>query len=120
MPLLNRPSTGQAELKVRSSDFAFVLRQIADLHVTSGIEIKADNYALALNFQTTASSYECWIPACEENANRLTKHFTIYRPTTSAGLIISEELENEESDLAEDEQKQLQSNMLRLAKRESA
>ena len=35
-------------------------------------------------------------------------------------LLASEELENEESDLAEDEQKQLQSNMLRLAKRESA
>jgi hypothetical protein len=120
IPLFQKSATGQAELKVRSSDFAFVLRQIADLNVTSAIKIKADNYALALNFQTTASSYECWIPACDENANRLTMHFTIYRPTTSKGLELSEEPENEQSDLTEEEQKQLQSNTLRLAKRESA
>jgi hypothetical protein len=120
IPFFQKSATGQAELKVRSSDFAFVLRQIADLNVTSTIEIKADNYALALNFQTTASSYECWIPACDEKTNRLTKHFTIYRPTTSKGLELSEEPENEQSDLTEEEQEQLKLNMLRLAKRESA
>ncbi len=120
IPLTSNSANGQAELKVRSSDFAFVLRQIADLNVITEIEIKADDYAVALNFQTTANSYECWIPACDEKSNRLTKHFTIYCPTTSKGLELSEEPENEHNDLTEEEQKQLTLNMLRLAKRESA
>lgn len=120
IPLNTNSASGQAKLKVRSSDFAFVMRQIADLNVITGIEIKADDYAVALNFQTTANSYECWIPACDEKSNRLTKHFTIYRPTTSKGLELSEEPENEHNDLTEEEQKQLTLNMLRLAKRESA
>jgi hypothetical protein len=120
IPLTSNSANGQAELKVRSSDFAFVLRQIADLNVITEIEIKADDCALVLNFQTTANSYECWIPACDDKANRLTKHFTIYRPTTSKGLELSEELENEHNDLTEEEKKQLTLNMLRLAKRESA
>ena len=120
IPLPADSTNGRALLKVRSSDFAFVLRQIADLNVITGIEIKADDCALVLNFQTTANSYECWIPACDEKVNRLTKHFTIYRPTTSQGLEFSEEPENEGSDLTEEEKKQLRSNMLRLAKREPA
>jgi hypothetical protein len=120
IPLPNESATGQAELNVRSSDFVFVLRQIADLNLIGEIQLNADDCALAFTFRTSASSYECWIPACDEHASRLTKHFTIYRPNTSKGFGIFEEPENVESELTEEEQKQLKLNMLRLAKRESA
>jgi hypothetical protein len=60
---------------MRSADFAFVLRQIADLSVIGDLLMVADNDALVLRFSTTASDYEIWIPACNENGERIATHF---------------------------------------------
>ena len=83
VPLFPASATGQITLNLRSSDLAFVLRQIADLNVIGSIQARADEFALFLKFETTANDYECWIPGCDLNGKRLTKHFTIYEPTTS-------------------------------------
>ena len=83
IPLPQASAQGQITFNTRSSDLAFVLRQIADLNVIGTIQAQADDCALLLKFETTASYYECWIPGCDLNGKRLTKHFTIYEPTTS-------------------------------------
>ena len=83
IPLPQASAQGQITLNTRSSDLAFVLRQIADLNVVGTIQAQADDCALFLKFETTASYYECWIPGCDLSGKRLTKHFTIYEPTTS-------------------------------------
>ena len=81
--LPNKSARGAVELVMRSADFAFVVRQIADLNVVGDIELMADSDALVLRFETTASSYECWIPACNEAGERSSKHFDAYVPVQS-------------------------------------
>ena len=72
---------GDVSLIVRSADFGFVLRQIADLNVQGLINIFADNNAIKLVFSTTANDYICWIPSCGNNGKRNSKHFSSYHPT---------------------------------------
>jgi hypothetical protein len=84
-------AAGSVELNVRSADFAFVLRQIADLNVMGALDIQADEHAVLLTFSTSANSYRCWIPACDLSGGRSTKHFTIYKPAQSANLLQAED-----------------------------
>lgn len=76
-------ANGTADMTVRSTDFAFVLRQIADLEVTSPLHIEADHDALHLTFETDALSYSVWIPSCNQKAVRSRKMFEPYHPVTS-------------------------------------
>jgi len=87
-------AAGSVEVNVRSMDFAFVLRQIADLNVTGALDIQADKHSVVLTFSTSANSYQCWIPACDLAGSRSTKHFTIYKPAQSPNLLHSEDPED--------------------------
>lgn len=76
-------STGHVELTMRSADFAFVLRQIADLSIVGDLVMAADSGALVLKFETTASTYEVWIPSCDEIGERSSTHFEAYAAVAS-------------------------------------
>ena len=80
LPLRDKASGSDIAVQVRSTDFAFALRQIADLNVQGPIKIQATKSAVVLCFETTASRHECWIPGCEDNGERDAKHFTPYHP----------------------------------------
>jgi hypothetical protein len=110
-------STGKVRLVVKSYDLAFVLRQIADLNVLGSIFIEADEFAVVLKFETTANNYECWIPACDLNGKRITKHFTVYEPTTSRDPEVTYDPESE-YEMTEGEFKQLSAKLKRLRKHE--
>lgn len=71
---------GQASLIVRSTDFAFTLRQIADLTLTSDLEIEASAALICLRFSTAAGPYTCWIPSCNKDAVRSAIGFSKYIP----------------------------------------
>lgn len=76
-------ASGTADKTVRSTDFAFVLRQIADLEVTGPLQMEADHDALRLTFETAALSYAVWIPSCNEKGVRSGKKFEPYHPLTT-------------------------------------
>ena len=78
-----KSAKGHVEMVMRSADFAFVIRQIADLNVVGDIDLAADDDALVVTFETTASSYECWIPACDSKGERNAAHFNAYEVVQS-------------------------------------
>lgn len=101
-----------AVIAVRATDFAFALRQIADLNVQGPIKVQATKSAVVLCFETTASRYECWIPGCEDNGERDATHFTPYHPVQSGGLDL--ELDDLEPEMTEKEKATLEANIKRL------
>lgn len=105
---------GHIELAVRSADFAFVLRQIADLNVVGPISMQADADGLVLNFSTTASDYEVWISACDEKGNRSAAHFTAYRPEQTKGLAFHIEPEDDVPDVTQAELDVMRANIERI------
>lgn len=111
-------AAGSVELNVRSADFAFVLRQIADLNVMGALDIKADEHAVILTFSTNANSYQCWIPACDLSGSRSTKHFTIYKPTQSPNLLQSEDPDDLASEMTDKEQMALTAAVRKKVQRE--
>ena len=112
-------SNGKVKLTVKSFDLAFVLRQIADLNVIGTIHAVADDAAILLKFETTANTYECWIPGCDLNGKRLTKHFTVYEPTRSRGPELEFDPDSDD-EITEEEFRKLSANMERLRKDEPA
>jgi hypothetical protein len=112
LPLRDKASGSDIAVQVRSTDFAFALRQIADLNVQSAIKIQATKSAVVLYFETTASQYECWIPGCEDNGERDATHFTPYHPVQSAGLDF--EPDDLEPEMTEKEKATLEANIKRL------
>jgi hypothetical protein len=105
---------GQVELVMRSADFAFVLRQIADLNVAGAITMQGDSDGLVLSFSTTASQYEVWIPACDEKGNRCSTHFMAYRPEETEGLDFYIEPEDDFPDVTEQEGSVIEKNIERV------
>lgn len=76
-------ASGTVDMTVRSIDFAFVLRQIADLEVTGPVQMEADHDALRMTFETGALSYSVWIPSCNQKGVRSGKRFEPYHPLTT-------------------------------------
>lgn len=74
---------GKARLTARSVDLAFVLRQIADLNITSSIDIAASAEAMVLKFATAGLSYAVHIPACNDKGLRSSHCFHRYDPVLS-------------------------------------
>lgn len=74
---------GKASFTARSVDFAFVLRQIADLNITGSIDMKASSEATVLSFATAQISYVVHIPACNTKGERSSKCFQRYDPVLS-------------------------------------
>jgi hypothetical protein len=112
LPLSEKATGRDVVVQVRSTDFAFALRQIADFNVQGAITVQADKSAIVLRFDTTASDYECWIPGCEDNGERDATHFTAYHPVQSAGLDL--EPEDLEPEMTEEEKAVLEANVKRL------
>lgn len=76
-------SKGKASLQVRSADFAFFVRQLADLNVQGLIECKANEHGVKFEFATAANTYMCFIPACNAKGVRDKTYCTVYNPTTT-------------------------------------
>ena len=105
---------GQVELTMRSADFAFVLRQIADLNVEGSLRMQADADGMVLNFSTTASDYEVWIAACDEKGNRRDDHFMAYKPEQSQGLKLDIEPEDDVPEVTQAELETMRANIERI------
>lgn len=74
---------GSAKFIARSTDLAFVLRQIADLNVEGVIEIEAGSDAMVLSFASGALSYKVYIPAASGKGIRIKNCFQRYEPMLS-------------------------------------
>ena len=112
--LPSKSAKGAVELLMRSADFAFVVRQIADLNVLGDIELLADSDALVLKFETTASSYECWIPACDEKGERSSKHFNAYEVVQSDTFKMHIDPEDDVPEPTAEEMELLRANIERI------
>ena len=74
-------TTGKAiAVHVLTKDFAVAMQAVADLGVTTAIEIDVDRDGIALQFETSAASYRIVIPTCTLEGVRSGKHFTQYEP----------------------------------------
>jgi hypothetical protein len=76
-------SKGKASLQVRSADFAFFVRQLADLNVQGNIDCKANEHGVKFEFATAANTYMCFVPACNAKGVRDKTYCTVYNPTTT-------------------------------------
>lgn len=74
---------GSAKLQVRSADFAFFVRQLADLNVQGNIDCKANAHGVKFEFATAANTYMCLIPACNAQGVRDKTYCTVYTPATT-------------------------------------
>jgi hypothetical protein len=72
---------GSLELQVRTGDFAFVIRQLADLNVQGNIAIQANSDGVLLHFETSANNYTCLIPACTVKGVRHAALMQQYTPS---------------------------------------
>ena len=112
--LPSNSAKGAVELIMRSADFAFVVRQIADLNVVGDIELLADSDALVVKFETTASSYECWIPACDEKGERSCTHFNAYEVVQNDTFKMHIDPEDDVPDTTAEEMELLRANIARV------
>lgn len=81
--LMGSTANGVATLEVRSTDLAFIFRQILDLKVVGKINIAANSNAIRIQFKTSANVFECWIPAVDVNGVRQAISFAPYIPIQS-------------------------------------
>jgi hypothetical protein len=97
---------GTAKLQVRSSDFAFFVRQLADLNVQGSIDCKANAHGVKFEFATAANTYMCFIPACNAKGMRDNTYCSVYTPTTTDHAY---DLDNDDKtpDMTEEDELQL-------------
>jgi hypothetical protein len=75
------PTHGNAiAVHVLTKDFAVAMQAVADLGVTTAIEVDADSDGIALHFKTSSATYRIVIPTCTLDGVRSGKHFTHYEP----------------------------------------
>lgn len=74
---------GDATLNVRSTDFSFVLRQVADLDIDALVKFSASTHGVILKFSTSIHHYQIAIPSCNTNLVRDNEFFSQYIPTLS-------------------------------------
>jgi hypothetical protein len=73
-------SENAACVHVLTKDFAVVMQAIADLGVTSEIDIDVDADGIAMKLATSAAQYRIVIPTCSVDGVRSTKHFDQFEP----------------------------------------
>ncbi|WP_421696179.1 hypothetical protein [Aestuariivirga sp.] len=78
LPFLTAVAQGTANLVVKSSDFAFMLRQVSDLPISGQINIAASEDVFSLNFETEACSYTVYIPASDDSGTRKRSGLRVY------------------------------------------
>lgn len=71
---------GKINLYVRSIDFSFILRQIADLNLISPLYLFAQEIGIILLFETEANCFSCFVPSCDLNGKRSEKGFNYFHP----------------------------------------
>lgn len=74
---------GKLELLVRSTDIAFLMRQLADLCVLGEVTMAANQHGLSLSFKTDTHNYTCIVPACDAKGRRDAKLCKRYTPSTT-------------------------------------
>ena len=80
-------AVGKAQLIVRSTDFAFVMKQLTELDVQGSVCMAANSQGIELTFATATHRYTCMVPACDEDGERINELFSQYTPEqTSAEL----------------------------------
>jgi hypothetical protein len=114
LPLPSGSAQGGVMLTVRSSDFAFALKQISDLDVMGQINMQASETALVVKFETQCSSYQCWIPGSDDHGERLVKCFAPYNPEMSSGFDMQLELDDMVPAPTAQEDQQLMKNLARF------
>jgi len=73
--------TGQTiAVNVRTKDFVVAMQAIADLGVTTAIDVDVDADAVVLSYSTTAASYQVFVPTCTSDGDRSSKYFKQYVP----------------------------------------
>jgi phosphoglucomutase len=65
---------------VLTKDFAVAMQAVADLSVTTAIEVDVDSDGIALHFETSAATYRIVMPTCTVDGVRSTWHFSHYEP----------------------------------------
>jgi hypothetical protein len=104
MPLHMDGASGKTKFVVRSIDFAFVMRQLADLDVRGAVCMAANGNGIELTFATATHKYMCVIPACDEKGERQTELFTQYMPTqTEEEYEFEYELDMQQAGFTEDD-----------------
>jgi len=73
-------AVGKTTLLVRSTDFAFVMKQLTDLDVKGAVCMAANSQGIELTFATSTHRYTCTVPACDEDGERNCELFTQYTP----------------------------------------
>ena len=75
------PTSGKSiAVHVLTKDFAVAMQAVADLGVTTAIEVDVDSDGMAMHFGTTAADYRIIIPTCTVDGIRSTWHFEHYEP----------------------------------------
>jgi hypothetical protein len=69
------------------ADFAFLMRQIADLTLTTDMTMEASVELIKLRFSTAATDYTCWIPACSKDGVRSAVGFSKYAHQLTAETV---------------------------------
>lgn len=75
------PTNGKSiAVHVLTKDFAIAMQAVADLGVSTAIEVDVDKEGMALHFGTAAADYRIIIPTCTVDGIRSTWHFAHYEP----------------------------------------
>ena len=67
-----------------------------------------------MKFETTASSYECWIPACNEKGERSSVHFNAYEVVQSDTFKIHIDPEDDVPEPTAEEMELIRANIARV------
>ncbi len=88
---------GSATLNVRSTDFAFLLRQLSDIDITGVVKFSACSHGMILAFESEVMSYKVVIPSCKDNFSRNDYFFSEYEPVVSTLLTLPSVPDEEDS-----------------------
>ena len=106
---------GEAIFNVRSTDFAFTLRQLSDIDIIGLVKLEACNLGIILTFESTVHHYTIVIPSCDEKYNRNKEFFYQYAPATSTLTQAAREHDEYDSEFATIEQEIIERNALSKA-----
>jgi hypothetical protein len=67
---------------VLTKDFAVVMRGLSDIAITSEVTLEVDADGIAFQFETASANYTVYVPTCDIEGTRSTKHFKQYVPVT--------------------------------------
>lgn len=95
-------AVGKAQLIVRSTDFAFVMKQLADLDVKGAVCMAANSQGIELTFATATHRYTCMVPACDEDGERSSELFSQYTPEQT-GAELDFDADDADPNLTEEE-----------------